>query len=177
MYLIFGTSNYGKTDELPGLCYVATEFFHVYYVPVIPLRSLLIVEGTDEKQFKKIDMSGKSVMLTYLRGMAGVGALICTVIFVATCFHLFNWHKDKALADNKWYFLAAGIVGFVVLVLSYLWMKPHPVRALELANILGIPMDKVVDLYVDDPRVEMMMNEPQDTAAQVDDFQPPGQSK
>ena len=159
MYLIFGSSNYGKTDALKGLFYVVTEFFHVYYVPIIPLGSRVMVEGTDEKLFKKIGFSWKSVLVTYLRGVGGVAAVVFTAIFLGTIFEVFHKQKDKALFENQWYYLGAAIVCWSLVVLSYFWTKPSPVRALELAKVLNIPMEDLIDHYLDDPRVEMLMSQ------------------
>lgn len=162
MYIVLGSSKYGKTDQLPGLFYVVTEFFHVYYVPLIPLHSVVMLEGSGEKIYKKIPMAWKSVLVTYLRGLVGVGAFVCTAIFLGIMFNLFQKNKDRQLVDNVWYFLGFAILGWLLVVLSYYGSKPSPVRALELARHLDIPMENIVDHYLDDPRVEELMNQPKE---------------
>lgn len=162
MYVIFGSSKYGKTDVLKGMFFVSTEFFHLYYVPLIPLRSAVYVEGTNDKLFKPIGMSWKSVFVTYLRGIGGVVAAVCTLFFLDSVFEFFPKARHKAVMENQWYYLAGAIVCWSLVVLSYFWTKPSPVRALELAKVLNIPMEDLIDHYVDDPRVEAMMNQPKD---------------
>ena len=41
-----GRVPYGKCDIVPGECYVATEFEHIAWLPVIPIRSWVILEGS-----------------------------------------------------------------------------------------------------------------------------------
>jgi hypothetical protein len=158
MYLVFGTSKYGKTDHLPGLFHVMTEFFHVYYVPLVPLRSAVHMDNAGEAPGTPISMSGKSVLVTYLRGLVGVAAFLSTLIFLGTMFNVFNPRKHPHVIENRWLFLAAAVVGWFLVALSYRWTKPSPVRALELANTLDLPMESIVEHYLDDPQIEAMIN-------------------
>jgi hypothetical protein len=43
MFLVLGSNTYGKIDSIPGMGYVATEFFHAYYFPILPYRTRFIV--------------------------------------------------------------------------------------------------------------------------------------
>ena len=47
MIVIYGWKTYGKVDRVPNLFYVCTQFFHVYWVPLIPLRSYVVLEGSE----------------------------------------------------------------------------------------------------------------------------------
>lgn len=47
MMIIFGQRLCGRVDQVPGICYVATRFFHFYYLPLVPLSSWAIVHGTE----------------------------------------------------------------------------------------------------------------------------------
>jgi hypothetical protein len=38
---------YGKVDQIPGIAYIATEFFHLQGFPIFPLCSYLFVEETE----------------------------------------------------------------------------------------------------------------------------------
>ncbi len=44
MFVVYGTRLYGRVDMIPGLCYVATRFFHIFWIPIIPLGSQIVVE-------------------------------------------------------------------------------------------------------------------------------------
>lgn len=68
--LIYGRRLCGRVDRVPGICYVATRFAHLYYVPLIPLSSWIIKQGT-EKTFdfreQRIRLSVKSVLIAWLQ--------------------------------------------------------------------------------------------------------------
>jgi hypothetical protein len=81
--LIFGERLGGKVDRVPGLFYVGTMFFHVDYVPLIPLRSYIIFQGTEQGeafQGKQIKLSSRSVLAGLLRGWLGLVTIIAAAI-------------------------------------------------------------------------------------------------
>jgi hypothetical protein len=81
--LIFGERLGGKVDRVPGLFYVGTMFFHVDYVPLIPLRSYIIFQGSEQGegfQGKQIKLSGRSVLAGLIRGWLGLATIIAAAI-------------------------------------------------------------------------------------------------
>ena len=44
--LVYGTRYFGKVDEVPGHFHVATRCRHLWYLPLVPLDSWVILEGT-----------------------------------------------------------------------------------------------------------------------------------
>ena len=69
MIIIWGSKLFGKTDEVPELFHVATKFGHLWYIPLIPLGSHLVLEESDEGwRGLELPMSGKSVRLATFRG-------------------------------------------------------------------------------------------------------------
>ena len=84
MIIIWGQSNYGKVDVVPNLFYVATRFFHLYYVPLIPLATYLIVAGTEDEngsfQGVKLPMSLRSVLAGWVRAVL----VLCIVAGLGT---------------------------------------------------------------------------------------------
>ena len=40
--LHMGRRLYGKVDEVPGVCHVATPFFHINLIPLIPFQSVVV---------------------------------------------------------------------------------------------------------------------------------------
>lgn len=77
MIIIWGTRLFGRVDEVPGLFHVATRFFHLWYIPLIPLGSSLILskEGNSYRGMD-ISLSGKSVLIAWLR----VGLILGTLV-------------------------------------------------------------------------------------------------
>jgi hypothetical protein len=165
MILIFGTSKFGKTDRLPGLFHVVTEFAHLYYVPLIPLGSTLVMEGTNDQFGLKIGASGKSVFLGYLRTASFAAGLILgiwTLVIVS------KWFGPAANDQSfSWEIPVLMVVAWALFALSYFWNKPSPERALMLARKIGIPMDQIVEHYVNDPRIERLMEKRQQEAVET----------
>jgi hypothetical protein len=71
--IVVGTRLYGKVDEVPGLFHLATEFFCLNFVPLIPLRSFLVFSGTERGI--PMRLSGKSMFFAYLRVALLVGVV------------------------------------------------------------------------------------------------------
>jgi len=83
MFVMFGTRSCGKVDRVPGFAYVVTHFFHINYLPLIPTKSWIVLEGTEDGDgFRGVDagFSGKSILAGYIRTWAGLGGLIATAI-------------------------------------------------------------------------------------------------
>jgi hypothetical protein len=139
----YGTRLFGKVDQVPGAFYVATKFFHVACIPLVPLESALVLEGTEEEGFVtstyqgfSIPLSGKSVLYAWGRVplfLAGVGGL-----FVAgVLFYSARW--APAARTGPWAFvpaLAVAVGGFTAFMLTYWLSKASPPRARELAELL-----------------------------------------
>src|SRR5262249_36136559 len=87
MIIIFGQRRSGKVDEIPGLCYVHTQFFHVYYVPLIPLMSYIVLAGSETGQgFRGVrtSLSFKSILVSWVRTaavLATIGGIIGAIVY------------------------------------------------------------------------------------------------
>jgi len=86
MIIVYGQSTCGKVDKVPNLFYVCTRFFHVYYVPLIPVQSYLVLAGSESGdggfQGIPISMSFKSVLVGWMRAgliLAAIGLLIASI--------------------------------------------------------------------------------------------------
>src|SRR5437762_2645960 len=44
MLLVWGSKLYGRVDDVPGMFYVATRFGHLWYLPLIPMGSFVVLE-------------------------------------------------------------------------------------------------------------------------------------
>jgi hypothetical protein len=65
MIVFYGTQFYGKVDKVPMLGHVATSFFYIQFVPLIPLGSYLVLE--DGQGSLSVGFSFKSLLVAWLR--------------------------------------------------------------------------------------------------------------
>lgn len=77
MVIIWGQRMYGRVDRFAG-SHVATRFFHLYYLPLIPLSSWLVFEERGDGDFVgvQVPMQWRSVLSAWLRVGAIVGLLV-----------------------------------------------------------------------------------------------------
>jgi len=138
MVIVWGTTNAGKVDQVPGgMFHVVTRFGHVYYIPLIPTASYVVLQELEDGGFNgaQIPISFKSILAGWLRGgsiVAILGAIVATLIMVF----------DAQNAPFAWVLpVLIGIVATVTLVLSYklkLFTEASYERAKELAQHLGL---------------------------------------
>ena len=138
MVIIWGTTNAGKVDQVPGgMFHVVTRFGHVYYIPLIPTASYVVLDELGDGGFNgaQIPLSFKSILAGWLRGgsiVAILGAIAATAIMVL----------DKNAAPGGWIVpVAIGCLATVVLVLSKklrLFTQASYERAKELAQYAGL---------------------------------------
>jgi hypothetical protein len=64
MIVVWGTRLYGKVDKTPSGVHVATKFFYMQFIPLLPLGSVIVLRGD-----RAVDapFSFKSVLVAYLR--------------------------------------------------------------------------------------------------------------
>jgi hypothetical protein len=114
--IITGERLYGKVDRVPGSFYVATMFWYLNYLPLIPLRSYIVLEGTESGgQFrgKQIPVDGRSALVGYVRAWGGLAITICAVIALLG---LAGWVQGLGLGVLATLgCLAAGVCGLVSL--------------------------------------------------------------
>jgi hypothetical protein len=84
--LIVGKKFYGKVDHVPGLFFVATLFWYVQLIPLLPLGSYLILDEKvkDDKDYRcfYVGYSLKSILLGWGRiGLLSV-AVVCSIMAV-----------------------------------------------------------------------------------------------
>lgn len=81
MVIIYGTRMFGRIDKFAGQC-IATRFFHLYYLPLIPLSSWLVLGNTDDGQERIIDigLSWRSLGIAYLRIYGVIAAVVAGVL-------------------------------------------------------------------------------------------------
>jgi hypothetical protein len=131
MIIYYGSSFFGKVDNVPGVFHVATKFGHIYYIPLVPSQSFLVLERTSSGiRGVPIPFSWKSMLAAWLRASFIVIAVISLVM-------LFALGQGRATTSD--YVTAsvtlAGAVG--LLVWSYFMLRVGRAsyeRAIELAD-------------------------------------------
>ena len=157
MFFIFGTRMFGKCDKVGEQFYVATQFFHINFVPIVPVKSFVIMKGSESGgrfHGTQIGMSGRSVLYAYVRVAAiigiivGFGGMLCIVPAAASA--------GATSGLGSFFILVCVLIGSILtLVLSYVFNKASHARALDLADQLGIPhsmIDREFDAFGGDDR-------------------------
>jgi hypothetical protein len=138
MVIVWGTTNAGKVDQVPGgTFHVVTRFGHVYYIPLIPTASYVVLEELGDGGFNgaQIPLSFKSILAGWLRGgsiVAILGSIVATLLMV---FDARNGPLAWALP------VVVGSVATVTLVLAYklkFFTEASYERAKELAQHVGL---------------------------------------
>jgi hypothetical protein len=105
MVVFHGRRLYGRVDSAGGR-FVATLFFYIQFLPIVPLSSHLVLsEKPGETEAIRIPMQWRSVIAGYLR----TWGLLATVGFVVA--GLVEVHDARASADAVW----SGVEGVVAL--------------------------------------------------------------
>jgi hypothetical protein len=140
----FGTVLYGKVDEIPGLFYVKTKFFHLNFLPLLPMDSFVIHAFTETSdglfRGRSLGRNARSVLTAYAR------ALLFVVIGLSLAGTLVT---GLLLCDGEqcWDYLAAALLcllgGAGLLYGTYRWARSDASRALKHAELLGISLEQL----------------------------------
>ncbi|HEY1379502.1 MAG TPA: hypothetical protein VGF55_22050 [Gemmataceae bacterium] len=144
MFIHFGQQLMGKVDQVPGLFYVSTRFFCFQFLPVIPLGSVLVMDGSEKNgkyRGRPIALSGKSVLFAWSRAaliVAGIGLAIGGVVQLG--------ERQDAVAGGG--LLASAASLWVLCRLSYRLSQAGAERAVRLAGEACIPPEVVARAFV-----------------------------
>ncbi len=106
MVIISGTRMAGKVDALPRVGYVSTRFFHLYWVPLIPLQSFLVFrEDDDDINGVPLPLQWKSILVGWLRGASWF--TLATAPLLAVMTYLDGHPLHAAVALGLWVLAAA----------------------------------------------------------------------
>lgn len=147
MVIIWGSSNYGKCDEVPGLCHVSTRFGHLYYIPLIPTQSFAVI-SEDEHGFRgaNIPMSGKSILLAWLRAGSIVGLIVGVVLAIMA---LSN-PLDSSMLPTGIVLVVGGLLTILATYRMSFFRLASRERAREIGEHLGLDphgMQMIEDMY------------------------------
>jgi hypothetical protein len=165
MIVFFGTRLYGKVDQVPGLFHVATQFFYIQFIPVIPVGSVLVLDqrvSGNASGGVKIGWSGKSILAAWGRLvllLGGVGLAIMAAIEGARLLEGKGKGLDCAIGA------ASAVALLLLLVGSYRFTHAGPERALRIAEKAGLPLEIVARHFMpadvpEEPVPEVLPAEP-----------------
>jgi hypothetical protein len=141
--IVFGQQMYGKVDTVPGLCYVVTRFFHIWFIPLIPLGSYILIAGTDRGI--PISPSVKSILIAWLRAALIAGLAIAGFFVIWSAVELANGEKLALRGLSYCTILAISFVFCYWLTLYF--TRASYRRALSLADQLGFPAELVHERF------------------------------
>lgn len=85
--IVFGTRMFGDVSNVPDLFYVGTRFFHIWYIPLIPVGSFLVLEDTDAGfRGVPIGLSFRSIFTAWFRTFFVLLALLCIGLSIYAVF-------------------------------------------------------------------------------------------
>src|SRR4051812_21676800 len=117
--IIFGSNQFGKVDQIPGLFHVETTFFHIQYIPLIPFESHLVIEDTQtDGRFRdcRIPLSGKSIAFAWGRTALLIGGCILAVLGF---FELVSMQMGNGQPLHFFTFLGTAVMSFAFFWLSF----------------------------------------------------------
>jgi hypothetical protein len=115
--IIYGQRLYGKVDEQGGE-YCATKFFHIDFVPLIPVSSHWVLPGN---RVVDIKWNWRSIVAAYARTWGTVAALALGV--------------GGGISEGKFSMLAVGGLFAVVVAMSWSWRHRRSDRAQLRGNL------------------------------------------
>jgi len=149
MIVFYGSRTYGKVDQVPGLFYVATKFFYIQFVPLVPTESYLIFDGTEtENNFRgcRIPLSGKSILFAWGRLALFVGGIVAAILAIVELTRI-------AEGRSNWITVTVAALSAVLSIwlfwASYRFAHAGPMRALRIAQHAGIPPEVLAQYFVD----------------------------
>lgn len=112
MIVIYGTRFYGQVDSHAGQRQL-TKFFHIYYVPLVPVGTLWVTRDLDRGyNGHAVQMSGRSVLAGYARvwgpiavigaiATGSVGGILAAGGLAALSAWTWTWHSLRGAREKK----------------------------------------------------------------------------
>jgi hypothetical protein len=134
MLIIWGSRLYGKVDAVPGMFHVATQFGHLWYIPLIPMGSHVVVsqEGNGWRGMP-IPFSFKSMLTAWVRG----ALIVATILACFTCFAVLSDPRHTAASKALPVLAACALLSATILSWRWKWVRLASYeRAVQLAELL-----------------------------------------
>ena len=112
MIVIYGTRFYGQIDSYGGERQL-TKFFHIYYVPLVPVGTLWVTRALDRGyNGHAVQMNGRSVVAGYARvwgpigvigaiATGGVGGFLAAGAAAALSIWSWTWHSVRSARERR----------------------------------------------------------------------------
>ena len=112
MIVIYGTRFYGQVDRHAGQ-HQLTKFFHIYYVPLVPVGTLWVTRELDPGYSgHAVQMSGRSVLAGYARvwgpvvaigaiAAGSVGGVIAAGALAALSAWTWTWRSVRGAREQR----------------------------------------------------------------------------
>ena len=141
MIIVYGTRLYGKIDSC-GDTHVATRFFHISWLPLIPMGTQLVLEKNGGSyRFLPQSLSGRSVLAAYLRTWGVIAAAFVAWHGITGFVEALDYGvvKEMLLAPLS-VFAAVGVVASAYFQLGRLSVAEKAQRFVY-ADYVGYPID------------------------------------
>jgi len=133
-----GTGLYGRCDQIQDVGHVANYFFHIGYSPLIPLRTVFVLDR--DESVVRLPFSFKATLFGYMRaGLLWCMGIVGLVAFFALAANAtVNLPSGPVVLTNTigYEAIGAGVGLLVVLVLSYLIARPSRARRERILDLL-----------------------------------------
>jgi hypothetical protein len=112
MIVIYGTRFYGEVDSYGGQRQL-TRFFHIYYVPLVPVTTMWVTRDTERGyNGHVVQMSGRSVLAGYARVWApvaavgaflagSVGGLVAAGALIGLAAWTWSWRSIRSAREQR----------------------------------------------------------------------------
>ena len=145
--IIFGKINLGRVDEVAHTC-VMTNFFMLFFVPLIPLRSFY---ATSNSRFTEAEpmmpcegLSGKSVLIAYVRALTLL-AVLAVAVMALTDFVYFTVPVFFIKPGRSALIVLTGIGASLAGLTTYAFERSRDSDARDVrevaARVLGVAVD------------------------------------
>lgn len=126
IHVAIGFRNYGKTDVSPNGSYVTTEWFHICYFPIYPVRRIRITPQIGRNLVVELPRTAASILKTYAFAVA------CLAWWCASFWIVFGRHSDY-LDKDVGVFLAFMTVALLASIpFALLWFfRREAARAIQ----------------------------------------------
>jgi hypothetical protein len=131
--ITFGTRLFGKVDSVPGKCHVSTVCWHVYYLPLIPRKSYIIIHERHDRlsaSFEGIEIgfSWKSWLIAWVRLLLAVPTLLGILATIGLAFAATNEKRT----ETHWSEVV--VVGAIVAIIAGMWIVTYLVPGIGRAT-------------------------------------------
>jgi hypothetical protein len=138
--VIYGSRLYGRVHAVPGVFYVSTRFVHLFFVPLIPTASWIVLD--DKKDQGWLGSNRKGLALGCIR-WSSVGMAWLRLLLLAVAMASGVWAAAVISLGEPWWKALFGVAGLVASLLgiaySYRVARATLKTLDQLALLPGVP--------------------------------------